>query len=88
MDVPAPDIYINGIIQYVAICDWLLSLSTVLSRAIHVVMCVVHHSFFFFFLLFRAVPTAQASSQARGQIGAVAAGLRHSRSNAESEPHL
>ena len=32
----------------------------------------------FFFLLFRATPAAHGSSQARGQIGATAAGLCHS----------
>ena len=31
------------------------------------------------FFLFRATPTAHGASQARGQIGAVAAGLHHSR---------
>ena len=47
---------------------------------------------FFFFsfllLLFRAAPTAYGSSHARGQIGAVAAGLHHSNSNAGSKPCL
>ena len=45
---------------------------------------------FFFcpFSLFRATPTAYGSSQARGLIGAVAAGLHHSHSNARSELHL
>ena len=33
---------------------------------------------FFFFGVFRAASMAYGSSQARGQIGAVAAGLRHS----------
>ena len=42
----------------------------------------------FVFLLFRAAPTACGGSQARGLIGAVAAGLRHSHSNARSKPHL
>ena len=41
--------------------------------------------FFFFFLLFRAAP---GSSLARGQTGAIAAGLCHSHSNLGSEPHL
>ena len=41
-----------------------------------------------FFPLFRAAPTAYGSSQTRGQIGAAAAGLHHSHSNARSEPHL
>ena len=38
-----------------------------------------------FFCLFRAEPTAYAGSQARGQIGAAAAGLHHSHSNARSK---
>ena len=42
--------------------------------------------FFFFFCLFRAVPKAHGSSQARGWIGAVAAGLHHSHNNTRSEP--
>ena len=49
---------------------------------------------FFFFLSFClfdiswATPEAYGGSQARGQIGAAAAGLRHSHSNAGSELHL
>ena len=45
-------------------------------------------SHFFSFLLFRTAPAASGSSQARGRIGATAAGLRHSHSNSGSEPHL
>ena len=41
---------------------------------------------FFFFL--RAAPMAYGDSQARGQVGAVAASLHHSHSNVGSEPHL
>ena len=41
-----------------------------------------------FFLLFRATPVAYGLSQARGPIRATAAGLRHSHSNAISEPCL
>ena len=48
--------------------------------------------FFFFlslFLLFLwAAPAAYGGSQARGRIGAVAAGLRQSYSNTGSEPRL
>ena len=44
--------------------------------------------FFFCFLLFRAAPVAFGVSQARGQIGAVTAGLYHSHSNTRSELHL
>ena len=42
----------------------------------------------FFFFLFRAVPTAYGGSQARGLIGATAAGLCHRHSNVRSKPHL
>ena len=45
-------------------------------------------SFFSVFCLFRAASVAYAGSQAKGQIGAVAAGLHHSHSNAGSELHL
>ena len=45
-------------------------------------------SFFVFLLFLRATPKAYGSSQARDQIGVVAAGLHHSHSNAGSEPHL
>ena len=41
-----------------------------------------------FFCLFRVILTAYGGSLARGPIGAVAAGLRHSHSNARSEPCL
>ena len=49
--------------------------------------------FFLFFLflflnLFRAIPAAYGSSQARGPIGVTAVGLHHSHSNIRSEPHL
>ena len=42
----------------------------------------------FLFYFFRTAPTAHGGPQARGQIGAVATGLRHSHSNTGSEPHL
>ena len=42
----------------------------------------------YFFFLFRATPAAYRSTQARCQIGAVAAGLSHSHSNMGSKPHL
>ena len=38
--------------------------------------------------LFRATPAAYGSSQARGRMGAAAAGQCHSHSNSGSEPHL
>ena len=44
--------------------------------------------FFFFFVFSRAAPAAYGGSQARGQIGAVAAGICQSHSNTGSEPYL
>ena len=62
-------------------------------------MCWVHQSIvscfflnlflilFFYFLLFKAAPIAYASSQARGQIRAIAPGLHHSTQQRQiSEP--
>ena len=43
---------------------------------------------FYFFAISWAAPAAYGGSQARGPIGAVAASLRQSHSNARSEPHL
>ena len=43
---------------------------------------------YLFICSFRATPAAYGGSQPRGQIGAAAAGLHHSHSNAEFEPHL
>ena len=40
------------------------------------------------FVFFRVTPAAYGSSQARGLIGAIVAGLRHSLRNAGSEPSL
>ena len=42
----------------------------------------------FVFCPFRAIATAYEGSQARGRIGATAAGLHYSHSNAGFEPHL
>ena len=41
-----------------------------------------------FIWLFRATPSAYGGSQARGRIGATAAGLYHSHSNTGSKPRL
>ena len=51
--------------------------------------CALHFFFFFvfFFAISSAAPVAYGSSQARGQIGAVATGLRQSHSNAGSLTH-
>ena len=43
---------------------------------------------FVFCFLFRVTPVAYGSSQAGGQIGAMAAGLHHSHSSSGSKPHL
>ena len=50
--------------------------------------CTSTFFFFFVFCLFMAAPMAYGGSQARGPIGAIAAGLCHSHSNTGSESHL
>ena len=50
---------------------------------------VVEETFFFFFFgLFRATPMAYGSSQSKDRIGAAAAGLHRSHSNAGSKLRL
>ena len=51
-------------------------------------MRVVPYQCTLFFLLFRITLAAYGGSQARGQIGAVAAGLRQRHSNTGFEPRL
>lgn len=46
---------------------------------------IFYFIYFYFFDFFRAAPAAYGGSQAKGPIGAVAAGLRHSHSNARCE---
>ena len=55
--------------------------------------CLFSKQKFFFFCLFSfafsgTAPKAYGGSQGRGPIGATAAGLRHSHSNAGPKPHL
>ena len=50
--------------------------------------CHVTTFFVCLFAFSRATPMAYGGSQARGLIGTVAAGLRHSHSNVGSEPRL
>ena len=62
-------------------------------RILNIVLCaiqqdLVYLGIFFFFNLFRAAPVAYGGSQARGRMGTVTAGLRHSHSNAGSELRL
>ena len=56
----------------------------ILIRTLVVYVCRIFG--FCFFL--RAKPTTYGSSQARGHIGAAAAGLCHSRGNTRSDPRL
>ena len=52
------------------------------------VLCFMFFFLLFLFCLLRAAPTAYGGIQARGLIGAVAASLCQSYSNATSEPRL
>ena len=49
------------------------------------IMLFYFYFLFFIFCLFRAIPAADGSCQAKGRIRAAAAGLHHSHSNAGSE---
>ena len=49
---------------------------------------VYRNAAFFFFFFLKAAPAAYGNSQARGRIGAAAAGLCRSHSNTKSELHL
>ena len=55
---------------------------------IKLVKISIRNWFFFSFPLFKATPMTYGGSQARGQIGAVAAGFHQSHSNVGSEPYL
>ena len=52
------------------------------------VIFIFFYLFIYFFCLLRASPVAYGSSGAKDPIGAVAAGVHHSHSNATSEPYL
>ena len=63
----------------------------VLAECFEVALLPIHSKYFFSFLfvfLVKAALTAYGGSQARGRIGAAAAGLHHSHSNSGSERHL
>ena len=51
-------------------------------------LCSLKINMLLSFFLFRAAPAAYESSQARGWIGAIAAGLYHSHSNVGSKLHM
>ena len=60
----------------------LLNVKGVTNISLYVVIIIIINH------LFRATPLAYGSFQARGLIGAVAAGLHHSHRNSGSESHL
>ena len=69
-----------------SISFWIIVLSEYMPRMgllDHMIILLFIY-FYFYFLLFRATPMAYGGSQARGQIGATAAGVYHSHSNAGS----
>ena len=68
----------------------LIFLSMFYAFSVTVYLFIYLLNFFLVFLVFffRAAPMAYGVSPARDGIGAVAARLPHSRSNAGSEPHL
>ena len=78
---------------YVGFFFWILHyvLVTFLVSFQPILHYLDYHSFIYLFIvfcLFRATPEAYGGSQARSRIGAVAARLHHSHSNAGPESHL
>ena len=59
-----------------------------LRQILHIAFPYDFYLFIYFFAISWAAPAAYGSSQARGRIGAEAASLYHTHSNARSEPHL
>ena len=79
------------------ICIYILLSYTYLYIVLCVCTCTHTHIYakneyvyilLFFFCLFRATPATYGGSQAKGLIGAIAAGLHHSHGNARSKPCL
>ena len=65
-----------------------LNLTELIYSELKIITLFLFIYFFIYFCLFRAAPAAYGGSQAGGRIEAVAASLRHSHSNAGSEPRL
>ena len=78
----------NAYFLFIENCKTLMDSSGVSRLTTRNPHCFFGFCFFFFFCLFRAAPAAYGSTQARGQIGVVAAGLPHSHSNLGSELRL
>ena len=66
----------------------LIILGTLSAHSLRILFFLDSYISFLSFCLFRASPTAHGGSQARGLIGATAAGLHQSHSKARSEPRL
>ena len=67
--------------------SWPLKPRLVMTEAPRISVFFFVFFFLFFFCLFRPTSAAYGGSQARGLIGATAAGLRHSHSNSGSLTH-
>ena len=67
---------------------WPLSSSLALSHTLSLSRLQLMEIFVFVFCFFRATPAAYGGSQARSQIGAAAAGIHRSHSNARRKPDL
>ena len=81
----------DGIVLYliVMMVTWMHTIIKLTKEWI--LLCVYYLNSFLLllsFCLLRAAPTAYGGSQARGSIGAVATGQRHSHSNSGSKPRL
>jgi len=89
--VAAVNIHVKVLFNHLFSILWNLYLEMELLCRM-VMLCLIYFFLFLFILCLFAIswaaPAAYGDSQARGRIGAVAAGLRQSHSNAGSEPCL
>ena len=91
---PTPQLQQHGILNPLCQARDQTSTSTEISRIMNPrlnrgdSLSLTLYFYFYFFGLFRAAPATYGSSQARGRIRAVAAGLYHNHSNARFEPLL
>ena len=80
--------YTWGIVEWTLFNSWCTTEQFDIFTKYTSYIVIIKYCFFLGGGLLRAAPVAYGSSQARGQIGATAAGLCHSHSNTEPELHL
>ena len=85
------NIRLDGGLSSVHIFQWLwitVCVCVCINIYLSIYLSIYIYIYIFFFLSFRAAPIAYGSFQARGPIGAAAAGIHHGHSSGGSELHL